>query len=183
MLPVVSGSTWSRALARPKRSFDSVILDSNVSEEIFQDAKEFLARADWYRKLGVPYRRSYLLHGKPGCGKTSFVTGTQPTSPILFGHDLLRSSGFTCAALAGKLNLNVCVVSLNGVGLTDGTLTQAFRDAPESSLLLIEDIDAAFPSREEHHAMVRSDICIAMLSEPFSDGQRFVVYSKGRLPR
>ncbi len=30
------------------------------------DAKEFLTSADWYTTLGIPYRRAYLFHGKPG---------------------------------------------------------------------------------------------------------------------
>jgi hypothetical protein len=65
----------------------------------------------------------------------------------------------TRVALAGKLNLNVCVVSLANINMTDSVLTQAFRDAPESCILLIEDIDAAFPTREDHHNLVRSIFC------------------------
>lgn len=116
---------WSRALSKPKRPIDSVILRDDVADEIRRDAAEFLASAEWYRNLGVPYRRSFLLYGKPGCGKTSFVT-----------------------ALAGELNLNVCVLSLNKPYLTDDSVNSHLRSAPPNSIILIEDIDVAFPTRE-----------------------------------
>jgi hypothetical protein len=45
---------------------DSVILDSDLATELIDDAKKFLANEEWYRKLGVPYRRGYLFHGHPG---------------------------------------------------------------------------------------------------------------------
>ena len=54
---------WSRATARECRSLDSVILDVDISEEIIEDAREFLGCGDWYRNLGIPYRRTYLFHG------------------------------------------------------------------------------------------------------------------------
>lgn len=116
---------WSRALSKPKRPIDSVILRDDVAEDIRRDAAEFLASAEWYHNLGVPYRRSFLLYGKPGCGKTSFVT-----------------------ALAGELNLNVCVLSLNKPYLNDDTVNSNLRSAPPNSIILIEDIDVAFPTRE-----------------------------------
>eukprot|EP01125_Pyxidicula_operculata_P007730 TRINITY_DN2618_c0_g1_i1.p1 TRINITY_DN2618_c0_g1~~TRINITY_DN2618_c0_g1_i1.p1 ORF type:complete len:290 (+),score=64.50 TRINITY_DN2618_c0_g1_i1:687-1556(+) len=75
--------------------------------------------------MGVPYRRSYLFHGKPGCGKTSFIT-----------------------AMAGALNLNVCVLTLTKT-MSDLTLSSAMRTAPPNSLLLLEDLDVAFPSRNQ----------------------------------
>lgn len=127
-----SGSGWMRALSKPKRSIDSVILRDKTADEIRKDAAEFLASSEWYRRLGVPYRRSYLLYGRPGCGKTSFVT-----------------------ALAGELNLNVCVLSLNRPYLTDDAVNSYLRSAPPNAIILLEDIDVAFPTREASQKAMR----------------------------
>jgi len=50
--------------------------------------------------------------------------------------------------LAGKLGLNVCVLSLSS-GMHDIQLTSLLQETPENAIILMEDIDCAFPSREE----------------------------------
>jgi len=75
---------------------------------------------------GIPYRRGYLLHGPPGCGKSSFIT-----------------------ALAGELEFGICVLNLSERGLTDDRLNHLLSVAPQQSIILLEDVDAAFVSREE----------------------------------
>lgn len=75
---------------------------------------------------GIPYRRGYLLHGPPGCGKSSYIT-----------------------ALAGELERGICVLNLSERGLTDDRLNHLLAVAPQQTIILLEDIDAAFASREE----------------------------------
>lgn len=75
---------------------------------------------------GIPYRRGYLLHGPPGCGKSSFIT-----------------------ALAGELEFGICVLNLSERGLSDDRLNHLLSIAPQNSIILLEDIDAAFTSRVE----------------------------------
>ena len=77
-----------------------------------------------YADRGIPYRRGYLLHGPPGSGKSSFIL-----------------------ALAGHLSYNICILNLAERGLTDDRLALALSCVPPNSLILLEDIDAAFPSR------------------------------------
>ncbi|KAH7985969.1 hypothetical protein HPB49_026187 [Dermacentor silvarum] len=74
----------------------------------------------------IPYRRGYLLYGPPGCGKSSFIT-----------------------ALAGALEYSICVLNLSERGLSDDRLQHLMSVAPQQSIILLEDIDAAFVSREE----------------------------------
>jgi chaperone BCS1 len=64
------------------------------------------------------------LHGPPGSGKSSFIQ-----------------------ALAGSLEYNICVMSLSERGLTDDKLNHLLANVPERSLILLEDIDAAFTGR------------------------------------
>lgn len=75
---------------------------------------------------GIPYRRGYLLHGPPGCGKSSFIT-----------------------ALAGELERGICVLNLSERGLTDDRLNHLLAVAPQQTIILLEDIDAAFKDRSQ----------------------------------
>ncbi|XP_032796005.2 mitochondrial chaperone BCS1 [Daphnia magna] len=121
------GSEWRQFGApRKRRPLESVVLDVGVAEGIVQDLVDFIGNPQWYSQRGVPYRRGYLLHGPPGCGKSSFIT-----------------------ALAGKLECVVCVLNLSEKGLTDDRLNHLMNTAPVQSIILLEDIDAAFVSRDE----------------------------------
>ena len=69
-------------MKKPKRAFDTVILPGGQAEMLLADTREFLASEGWYRTTGVPYRRGYLLHGRPGTGKSQsqpiqYVTTTK----------------------------------------------------------------------------------------------------------
>lgn len=101
---------------RKKRPISSVVLPKNFGPMILNDVREFLSNAKWYTDRGIPYRRGYLLHGPPGCGKSSFIQ-----------------------ALAGELNLNICLLSLSERGLTDDRLNHLLTVAPERSIILLED--------------------------------------------
>ncbi|GJQ67176.1 hypothetical protein Trydic_g8087 [Trypoxylus dichotomus] len=121
------GSEW-RPFGHPRkrRPLNSVVLDQGVSERILGDCKEFISNPNWYTDRGIPYRRGYLLHGPPGCGKSSYIT-----------------------ALAGELEFGICVLNLSERGLTDDRLNHLLSVAPVQSIILLEDIDAAFVSRED----------------------------------
>jgi chaperone BCS1 len=53
----------------------SVLLANDTAAMIKNDVLDFLSpkTTQWYVDKGIPYRRGYLLHGPPGCGKTSFI--------------------------------------------------------------------------------------------------------------
>lgn len=117
------GSEWRQfGQPRVKRSIDSVVLDEHVADNLVNDVTTWIDSAAWYRDRGIPYRRGYLLHGPPGSGKSSFIY-----------------------ALAGKLDYNICILNLNERGLTDDRLALALSSVPPHSIVLLEDIDAAFP--------------------------------------
>jgi len=115
---------WEKALSKKPRALDSVILDEDLAEDLIADARDFLKSAAWYEEVGIPYRRGYLLHGPPGCGKTSF-----------------------CQALAGELKLDICMLNLANKNLTDNSLAENLRLAPANAIVLLEDVDAIFVDR------------------------------------
>lgn len=142
------GAEW-KPFGRPRmrRMLESVVLDEGVKERIVDDVKGFMKRGRWYFErgertsalhfdpiivdalsycAGIPYRRGYLLHGPPGSGKSSFIQ-----------------------ALAGSLEYNICVLNLSERGLTDDKLNHLLANAPERSIVLLEDIDAAFTGRTQ----------------------------------
>ena len=57
---------WSSNVTFDNRFFDN-------KEMILNKIDFFLKNRDWYVKKGIPYTLGFLLHGKPGCGKTSFI--------------------------------------------------------------------------------------------------------------
>lgn len=121
------GADWRQfGYPRKRRPLPSVVLDNGIAEGIITDITEFIGNPGWYMDRGVPYRRGYLLYGPPGCGKSSFIT-----------------------ALAGHLEYSICVLNLSERGLTDDRLNHLLSVAPEQSIILLEDVDAAFVNRSE----------------------------------
>ncbi|KAJ7926814.1 P-loop containing nucleoside triphosphate hydrolase protein [Mycena leptocephala] len=118
--------SWAKAVTKSRRAFSTLVLPADIKEMILADAQEFLASEKWYRMAGIPHRRGYLLHGAPGTGKSS-----------------------TVHAIAGELGLEIYFVSLASPGIDDFSLGRLISDTPSRCILLIEDIDCAFPSREE----------------------------------
>lgn len=121
------GSEWRQfGHPRRRRPLHSVVLKAGLGERILTDCLDFINSPQWYIDRGIPYRRGYLLYGPPGCGKSSFIM-----------------------ALAGELEYNICVLNLSERGLTDDRLNHLLSVAPQQSIILLEDIDAAFVSRED----------------------------------
>ncbi|KAK7169370.1 hypothetical protein R3I93_005365 [Phoxinus phoxinus] len=120
------GAEWRPfGFPRRRRPLSSVVLENGVAERIVDDVKEFIGNPKWYTDRGIPYRRGYLLYGPPGCGKSSFIT-----------------------ALAGELGYSICLMSLSDRSLSDDRLNHLLSVAPQQSIILLEDVDAAFVSRD-----------------------------------
>ncbi|KAJ6096260.1 hypothetical protein N7486_007006 [Penicillium sp. IBT 16267x] len=119
------GTEW-RPFGNPrrKRPLDSVILAERVKERIVDDVRDFISSSSWYYDRGIPYRRGYLLYGPPGTGKSSFIQ-----------------------ALAGELDYDIAILNLSERGLTDDRLNHLLTIVPKRTLVLLEDVDAAFSNR------------------------------------
>ncbi|KAJ9114791.1 hypothetical protein QFC24_007110 [Naganishia onofrii] len=113
---------WRQVATKNKRPLSSVVTEAGVKERLERDIIEFLKSENWYISRGVPWRRGFLLHGVPGCGKTSLI------------H-----------ALASACDLDIYVVSLATQGLTDSKLNRCMTAAPAGSVIVMEDIDVGMP--------------------------------------
>lgn len=125
----VKWGLWIKANTKKARSLDSVVLDTSIAQTLVDDIKRYQKSAEWYNEKGVPYRRGYLLYGPPGTGKTSFVQ-----------------------AVSGALNLNLCYLNLADEHMDDDLLSRLLCEAPEHSIILLEDIDALFKERNKVHS-------------------------------
>ena len=142
-----SYDTWCERGKCEKRDLESVILDGNGKEEIIRDIEIFLGSKEWYNRVGIPYKRGYLLYGPPGNGKTSLVK-----------------------AIASKFDMKLCVLSLEGLMIGgDTSLPNLFQDIPKKSILLIEDIDCAVGKRDDPRNKVGMSVllgCLDGISSP-----------------
>ncbi|KAJ6480083.1 P-loop containing nucleoside triphosphate hydrolase protein [Mycena vulgaris] len=124
--PSFGGSFLWNVKRKPHRPIESIILPDGILNDLISDAKRFFASETWYHRAGIPHRRGYLLYGPPGTGKSS-----------------------TIHAVAGELNLEIHSFSLSSAFVDDAFLQRATATIPKRSIVLVEDIDCALPSREE----------------------------------
>jgi len=127
---------------RQKRSMDSIYLPKKHKQDIITDMEKFLnpKTKKRYSELGINYKRTYMLEGVPGTGKTSLITG-----------------------LASYFNYNIAIISFTPK-MTDVDLLRIFKSLdkieqcnyndsdslPKKCLLVIEDIDCIFKERKSH---------------------------------
>ncbi|KAI9206636.1 uncharacterized protein BJ171DRAFT_566514 [Polychytrium aggregatum] len=100
------------------RGLQSVALDKLQEELLGQDLKTFHDDKDFYVRMGMPYRRGYLLSGKPGTGKTSLVN-----------------------AISASYNRDLYYMNLKEIP-DDNALQSSFSSVPKNSIIVLEDIDA-----------------------------------------
>ena len=150
------GQEWRQfGYPRRRRPLSSVILDTGVTERIVTDVKDFLNTGKWYVDRGIPYRRGYLLYGPPGSGKSSFIQ-----------------------ALAGELEYNICVLNLAERYLSDDRLNMLLSAVPQRSIILLEDIDAAFNKQREKKPGADQN---ALTFSGFLNALDGVISSEGRI--
>lgn len=119
---------------RTKRSLDTVYLPKIQKDAIVSDLENFLKpeTKERYFKLGINYKRTYLLEGVPGSGKTSLII-----------------------ALASKFNYDVAIVNF-GPKFKDSDLMQMMRSLKQSEdderpkFLILEDMDCIFKERKSN---------------------------------
>ena len=120
---------------RSKRTLESIYIPLKKKTAIIEDLEKFL-KPDTklrYNQLGINYKRTYLLEGLPGTGKSSLIL-----------------------ALASHFNYNIAVVTFSPK-ITDidlikmlRSLEDRFDDESKKVFFIFEDIDCLFKERKSH---------------------------------
>jgi chaperone BCS1 len=147
---------WHQSSLVDGRPIESVVLEDGVAERLLIDVRQFLGSRERYSNVGVPWRRGYLLHGEPGCGKSSLAK-----------------------AVATECALPLYVISL--VGADDERLHSMLLRVRPRSLVLIEDIDEVV--REpmgDRERVTRSGLLNALDGVAASEGRVLFVTTNHR---
>lgn len=103
-------------LAHPV-TIDTMVMDMDLKNRIKSDVEAFLKSKHYYHRLGRVWKRSYLLYGPSGTGKSSFVV-----------------------AMAKLLNYDVYDIDLSKVS-DDSDLKLLLLQTRPKSLIVVEDLD------------------------------------------
>ncbi|MED6205746.1 hypothetical protein PIB30_020533 [Stylosanthes scabra] len=108
-------------------SFKTLAIDGELKKEIIDDLDKFVNGKEFYKRIGKPWKRGYLLHGPPWTGKTSLV-----------------------AAMANYLSYDIYDLDLTAVS-SNKELKNLILGMSNRSILVMEDIDCSIklPNREE----------------------------------
>ncbi|KAK4626253.1 Mitochondrial chaperone BCS1 [Fulvia fulva] len=121
------GLSWKAKYRKPLRRLETVHFDDSIKQALLSDIRTYLdpRTKKLYQSRSMPYRRGYLFYGPPGTGKSSLST-----------------------ALAGEFGLDLYEVKIPSIA-SDGDLEQMFQEIPPRCIVLLEDIDAVWASREQ----------------------------------
>ncbi|XAR52170.1 hypothetical protein NMG60_11020099 [Bertholletia excelsa] len=108
---------WISAPFTHPATMDAVGMDYDVKNKVKSDLESFLKSKQYYHRLGRVWKRSYLLYGPSGTGKSSFV-----------------------AAMARFLCYDVYDVDLSKVS-GDSDLKLLLLQTTNKSMIVIEDLD------------------------------------------
>ncbi|KAL6581570.1 hypothetical protein OROMI_007493 [Orobanche minor] len=96
---------------------ETIVMDEDLKKRIKSDLENFLKSRQYYHRLGRVWKRSYLLYGSAGTGKSTFV-----------------------AAMAKFINYDIYEINLQKVQ-NDADLKCLLLQTTKKSILVIEDLD------------------------------------------
>ncbi|KAL5538253.1 hypothetical protein UlMin_042242 [Ulmus minor] len=98
-------------------TFETIAMEADLKSKVKSDLESFLKAKQYYHRLGRVWKRSYLLYGPSGTGKTSFV-----------------------AAMANFLSYDVYDIDLSKIR-DDSDLKLLLLQTTSKSVIVIEDLD------------------------------------------
>jgi ATP-dependent 26S proteasome regulatory subunit len=69
-------SYWINVAITTNKELKYVFVSETIQKEFNDRVREFMKNEQFYKERGMPYKKTFLLHGPPGCGKTSLIKAT-----------------------------------------------------------------------------------------------------------
>lgn len=148
----VNTGEWIPQSTHSTKTFDTIVLQTDVKKRIVADFRGFLSAEKWYADIALPYKRGYLFHGPPGTGKTSMVI-----------------------AMSNESKRNIYRLDLSKMG-SDDDLDRAFASMPSNCVVVLEDVDCASAVT---HARGSSSTSSRALSSASSSASSCASFLKG----
>lgn len=141
----------------PKKMENIILKDKDL---LIADIDNFLSKKLWYKERDIIYKRGYLLYGKAGTGKTSFII-----------------------SLAKKLNRTVHFLQPNRTD--DSGIRNAFRNLQPNSMLVVEDIDGVFNQRDDGNEDIKFSFSTLLncLDGVFSQEDIIVIFTTNHIEK
>ncbi|KAK4793416.1 hypothetical protein SAY86_023851 [Trapa natans] len=114
--PVEEGRWRSVPFTHPA-TMDTIVMDTDMKAKVKSDLESFVKSKQYYHRIGRVWKRSYLLHGPTGTGKSSFI-----------------------AAMAKFLGYDVYDIDMSRV-LDDSDLKLLLMQTTSKSIIVVEDLD------------------------------------------
>lgn len=108
---------WSSVPFTHPSTFDTIAMECDLKNRVKSDLESFLKAKQYYNRLGRVWKRSFLLYGPSGTGKSSFV-----------------------AAMANFLCYDVYDMDLSKVP-SDSDLKSMLLQTTAKSIIVVEDLD------------------------------------------
>lgn len=121
-------NSWRKLKPRRKRNLATIYLKNSIKERCILQLQQFFQSKQLYERYGVPWKKVHLFCGPPGTGKTSFVF-----------------------ALASHFKMHISKLTITG-NMTASDLETLLLNVAEKTVVLLEDVDALFLSRNEKNS-------------------------------
>ncbi|KAG6746581.1 hypothetical protein POTOM_048936 [Populus tomentosa] len=108
---------WTSVPFTHPATMDTMVMDGELKSKVKADLELFLKSKQYYHRLGHVWKRSYLLYGASGTGKSSFI-----------------------AAMARFLSFDVYDIDMSKVS-DDSDLKMLLLQTTSRSMIVIEDLD------------------------------------------
>jgi chaperone BCS1 len=128
------GMRWRSVPFNHPATFETMAMEIDLKKKIKSDLESFLKARQYYRKIGRAWKRSFLLYGPSGTGKSSFV-----------------------AAMANFLCYDVYDVDLSKIR-SDSDLKFLLLETTAKSIVVVEDLDRFLTEESESPTVTASGI-------------------------